>query len=153
MNNSNKFLKIAVALLLITNIALVAFILLGKNGKVKKDSRPDITEMLAKEVGLTEEQKTTHRQMHAEHRKMMKPLMDSIREAKISYYKNIKEASNDSLINLYSSQISALQISIDKTMLTHLLKVRAFLQPAQQAKFDTVVIKMMSRSRRDSAAK
>jgi periplasmic protein CpxP/Spy len=148
--NNTKFLKTAVLLLLVANIALVAFILLGKSGKVGRGGRPDMTEMLAKELGLSDEQKSTHRQINEEHRKVTKPLMDSIRTAKKNLYEAGKLAIiNDSIINAHTNKIAALQISFDKSMLGHFQKVRALLKPEQQIKFDTLVLKMISRSRRD----
>jgi hypothetical protein len=110
--------------------------------------------MLAKELGFSEDQKATHRQMSEEHKKATKPLMDSIREAKINYYESIKSATvTDSVINLYGNKVSALQISLDKALFAHFKRVRAFLQPAQQLKYDTLVVKMISRGKKDSAAK
>lgn len=154
MQNTNKYLKITVALLLIANIALVAFMLWGKGDKVRKNNRPDITEMLAKELGFSEEQKTTHRQMSEENKKATRLLMDSIREEKVRYYESIKNLDlNDSLINRYESNVSALQIKLDKTMFAHFKRVRAFLQPAQQLKYDTLVVKMMNKGKRDSSAR
>ncbi|MFM2338863.1 MAG: hypothetical protein RL115_2056 [Bacteroidota bacterium] len=152
--NTNKYLKIAVALLLITNIALVVFTLWGKAEKTKRYSRPDITEMLAKELGFSEDQKATHRKMSEEHKKVIKPLMEAILAAKINYYTSIKETNvSDSVINEWGDKIAALQINLDKALFTHFKKVRSFLQPAQQLKYDSLVIKMMNRGKRDSAFK
>jgi hypothetical protein len=154
MQNTNKFLKIAVLLLLAANIALVAFMVWGKPEKNRKIGRQDPTEMLAKELGLSDEQKVTHRQMKEEHMKSIKGLMDSIRDVKVSFYTLNKQAQlNDSLLNVYGGQISALQIKADKAMLAHFKRVRAFLKPEQQLKYDTLVIKMINRGRKDSAAK
>ncbi|MEN9548317.1 MAG: hypothetical protein RIR12_908 [Bacteroidota bacterium] len=152
--NTNKYLKIAVALLLITNIALVVFTLWGKAEKTKRYNRPDITEMLAKELGFSEDQKTTHRKMSEEHKKVIKPLMEAILAAKINYYTSIKEANvSDTVINEWGDKIAALQLNLDKALFTHFKKVRSFLQPAQQLKYDSLVIKMMNRGKRDSAFK
>ena len=141
-------------LLLAANIALVAFMVWGRPQKGTKTGRQDPTEMLAKELGLSDEQKVTHRQMKEEHMKSIKGLMDSIRDVKASFYTLNKEAQlNDSLLNIYGSRVSALQITIDKAMLTHFKRVRAFLKPEQQLKYDTLVIKMINRGRRDTAAK
>ncbi len=156
MQNSSKLLKIAVALLLIANIALVAFMVFGRSEKSKRGNgtKPDATEMLAKELGLTDEQKTTHRQMKEEQNKTLRPLTDSIRDIKVQFYSLNKEAQlNDSLLNEYVSRVSALQLKVDKKMLAHFNKVRAFLKPEQQVKYDTLVIKMINRGRRDSTNK
>ena len=62
-SSSNKILTIAVVLLLIANIALVAFLVMGKN---KKNSwhggggKGDPSEMMAKELNMTEQQKKDH---------------------------------------------------------------------------------------------
>jgi septal ring factor EnvC (AmiA/AmiB activator) len=156
MQNSNKFLKIAVALLLIANIGLVAMMIWGKNGKGRGHytRSSDPIEMMAKELGLTEQQKTEQRQMKGEHMKAVKPLMDSLRDAKVNFYMLNKEAQlSDSLLNSYGEMVSAMQVKIDKAMLAHFKKVRASLKSEQQPKFDTLVKKMMQRGRKDTAQK
>jgi periplasmic protein CpxP/Spy len=153
MQNSNKILKVAVLLLLVANIALVAFMVLGK--KKPEDKRKiSPEEMFAKELGLSEDQKATHRQMKDAHMKVIRPLMDSLRDAKTAFYMQTKESElSDSLLTAYSDQISALQIKVDKATLAHFKRVRVFLKPEQQPKFDTLVKKMMQRGRKDTAQK
>jgi len=71
MRNNNKILTIAVVLLLLTNIALVAFMLTGKRGKGReKYERPDPAEMMAKELSMTDQQQTDYKQLRDEHFKM-----------------------------------------------------------------------------------
>jgi periplasmic protein CpxP/Spy len=152
MQSSNKVLKIAVLLLLVANIALVAFMVMGKKKEEKK--RPSPEEVMAKELGLSDDQKTAHRQMKDAHMKIVRPLMDSLRDAKTAFYMQSKESElSDSLLTAYGDQISSLQIKVDKATLAHFKRVRAFLKPEQQPKFDTLVKKMMQRGRKDTAQK
>jgi periplasmic protein CpxP/Spy len=152
MQSSNKILKVAVLLLLVTNIALVAFMVMGKKKPPKEKVSPE--EVFAKELGLSDDQKATHRQMKDAHMKVIRPLMDSLRDAKTAFYMQTKESElSDSLLTAYSNQISSLQIKADKATLAHFKRVRAFLKPDQQPKFDTLVKKMMQRGRKDTAQK
>jgi Spy/CpxP family protein refolding chaperone len=154
-NSTNKVLTIAVVLLLITNIALVAFMMFGKG---KKDGRrgggKEPSEMMVKELGMTEDQKKQHKQLREEHFKTLKPYFDSLRTAKAAFFQLTKMPDvNDSTINNYYQKVANWQLQIDKLTFAHFKKVRTIFSPEQQPKFDEFVQKMMQRGRRDSARK
>jgi len=156
MNNSNKFLTVAVVLLLITNIALVVFMFTGKNNRRgwHSDGRKDPSELMAKELGMTDQQRKEQKLLKEEHFKTIKPLFDSLRAAKSAFFALSKEQNvSDSLINVYHNRISEKQFEIDKLTFVHFKKVRALFTPEQQPKFDEFVQKMMQKDRRDSAEK
>lgn len=155
-NNNSKILTIAVVLLLITNIALVAFMVMGRNNR--KDDRGggkgDPSELMAKELNMTEEQKKEHKLLKDEHLKNIKPLFDSVRAAKIAFYALVKDTTvSDSTINVYSQRICERQSAIDKLTFAHFKKIRKLFTQEQLPKFDEFVQKMMQRNRRDSAMK
>lgn len=156
-SSSNKILTIAVVLLLIANIALVAFLVMGKN---KKNSwhggggKGDPSEMMAKELNMTEQQKKDHKLLKEEHFKTIKPLFDSLRAAKTAFYALVKDATvTDSTVNVYSQRINEKQTAIDLLTFAHFKKVRNLFTTEQQPKFDEFVQKMMQRGRKDSAGK
>ncbi|MBK6936574.1 MAG: Spy/CpxP family protein refolding chaperone [Chitinophagaceae bacterium] len=155
MKNSNKILSITVVLLLLANIALVVMLVTGNGfGHKSQNKRIDPAEMMAKELGLNEQQKASHKLLKEEHMKTMKPLFDSLREVKSAFYMLTKEQElSDSLLNAYGHTITDLQIRIDKATFAHFKKVRAMLTPEQQPKFDTLVKKMMTRSKRSDQGK
>ena len=65
-NSSNKILSVAVVLLLIANIGLVIFLMNGKgrnDGKRIGGGKGDPSEMMAKELGMTEQQIKEHKQL------------------------------------------------------------------------------------------
>lgn len=155
-SSTNKILTIAVVLLLLTNIALVVFMLTGKKGGPGKQSqRPSTSEMMAKELNMTEAQKTQHQQLREEHLKNIRPLFDSVRAAKTALYNLLKDPSvNDSLAAVYTRQISERQIAIEQLTFAHFKRVRNLFTPEQQPRFDEFVQKMMmQRGKRDSAQK
>ena len=154
-NSNNRILTIAVVLLLIANIALVAFLVMGKkkNGDGPR-GKGDPSEMLAKELNMTEEQKKEHKLLKGEHLKNIKPLFDSVRAAKTGFYALLKDSTvSDSVLDIYSRKITEQQSTIDKLTFAHFKRIRNLFTAEQQTKFDTFVQKMMQRGRKDSADK
>ena len=80
-NSNNKILTIAVVLLLLTNIALVVFMMKGSNSHYGKHpgGRDEPFEMMVKELNMTEQQQKDFKQQKEEHFKNIKPLFDSVR--------------------------------------------------------------------------
>lgn len=154
MKSSNKILTIAVILLLITNITLVAIMVMGKGNKERRSGREQAFEMMVKELDMTEAQQKEYKQLKELHFKDSKPLFDSLRAARNAFFALVKDSSaNDSVMALHSQRISERQAAIDRNTFAHFRKVRQLFTPEQQPKFDTFVQKMMQRRRdsRDSA--
>ncbi|MCX6317251.1 MAG: Spy/CpxP family protein refolding chaperone [Bacteroidetes bacterium] len=154
MRSSNKMLTIAVILLLITNIALVAILVLGKDKKDRRGGREEAFEMMVKELSMTDAQQKDYKAMKEAHMKDSKPLFDSLRTARNAFFALVKDtAVTDSIMAVYSQRISERQAAIDKNIFAHFKKVRNLFTPEQQPKFDTFVQKMMQRRRdnKDSA--
>ena len=155
-SSNNKILTIAVVLLLIINIALVAFMVMGKSKSTAKRpaGKGDPAEMMAKELNMTEQQIKDHKQLKEDHFKNIKPLFDSVRVAKTAFFALLKDSTTtDSMINLYSQRVSEKQSAIDKLTFAHFRRVRNLFTAEQQPKFDEFVQKMMQRGRKDSTAK
>lgn len=154
MKSSNKILTIAVILLLITNIALVAMMVMGKGKKERRSGREQAFEMMVKELDMTEAQQKEYKQLKELHLKDSKPLFDSLRAARNAFFALVKDtAATDSMLAMHSQRISERQAAIDRNIFAHFRKVRQLFTPEQQPKFDTFVQKMMQRKRdsRDSA--
>jgi protein CpxP len=155
-NSGNRILTIAVVLLLITNIALVAFMVLGRNkqGGRHATGRGDMAEMMARELNMTDQQKKDHKQLKEEHLKNIRPLLDSVRATKTALFALVKDSSvNDSTVNVYTQRICGTQSAIDQLTFAHFRRVRNLFTAEQQPKFDEFVQKMMQRGRRDSTGK
>jgi Spy/CpxP family protein refolding chaperone len=153
-NYNNKFLIVAVVLLLLTNIFLVFMMLKGKGTKNDWRNRKEPFEMMAKELKMTEEQRKEYKLFREEHQKIIRPLFDSIRVAKTAYFDYVKEnnaASEDSAFNIYKLKVSDRMTEIDKLTFAHFKKVRALFTPEQLPQFDEFLKKMMQRGRRDSS--
>ena len=152
-NTTNKFLLVSTILLLLANIALVAFIFFGR-GKKPAGGGKDMFDKLVKEIGMDGAQKKKYDSMREAHFTKIRPLFDSMRVTRQELFKLIKTDSvNDSLVNVYTNRISEKQTLADKLTLEHFRKVRSFLNADQQIKYEAFVQKMMQRGRRDSSGK
>lgn len=156
MKSNNKILSIAVALLLITNIALVIFMLKGKNEPDSKrsGSKGDPFENMAKELKMTEEQKKEHLRFRDEYFKIVRPLFDSVRSAKSAFFALVKDSTvTDSMMNVYNKKHSDIQYTIDSLTFKHFYRVRALYAGEQQKKYDEMVQKMMQRQNNKGSRK
>lgn len=154
-NTTNRILVIAVGLLLLTNIALVVFMVSGKNKSGGRNhGKGDPFEMMVKELSMTEQQQTEYKQYKEEHLKKIKPLFDSVRAAKTAFFVLLKDSTvSDSIVLANSQRISERQAAVDQATFAHFKKVRKLFTTEQQPKFDSFIQKMMQRGRRDSANK
>lgn len=153
-SSTNKILTIAVVLLLLVNIALIVFIVRGKDSAKRPNGRGNPSDMMAKELNMTEEQKKNHKLLKEEHLKNIKPLFDSIRADKTALYALLKDSTaNDGKVDKYTQQISEKQSAIDKLTFAHFKRIRNLFTAEQQPKFDEFVLKMMQRGRKDSTDK
>ena len=153
MKRNNNILTIAVVLLLLTNIALVVFMFMGKN---KQDGKPrgrkDPFEAMAKELNMTDQQQKDFKQLREDHFKTIRPYMDSVRSAKTAFFALIKDANtNDSTINVYNQRVMDQQSRLDKMTFDHFRRVRNLFTAEQQPKFDSFMQKMMQRRRGDTS--
>lgn len=152
MKNSNKILTLVIGLLLVSNIVLVYFLVSGK--KPPRKDRPDPSEVMIKEVGMDKEQSAIHKQMKDNHFKAVRPLYDSLRTAKATYFGLVKDTTiSESTVKTYRDKIAAWQSTIDSMTFAHFRKMRSLLKPEQQVKYDEFVQKLMQRGRKDSTAK
>ena len=159
--STTKILTIAVILLLLVNIAMLIFMLnRGKRPHDAKNPRGknnDPFEMLAKELNMTDEQRSTHLKLRDEYFNSVRPLFDSVRTAKEEFFGLIKETNvNEHLVDSFANRIAERQFAADKLTFEHFRRVRALYNPDQQKKYDELVIKMIQRSgnkKRDSADK
>ena len=153
-SSTNKILTIAVILLLVTNIALVIFMVKGKSHRDTRTTKSDAYEMMVKELGMTDQQQKDYKQLKEDHFKSIRPLFDSLRAAKSAFFSLIKDSTiADSTINSYEQQISEKQSVIDKLTFAHFKRVRNLFTPEQQPKFDEFIKKMMQQRRKDSTNK
>lgn len=157
---TNRILTIAVILLLAVNVTMLIFMFKGRGHREMRRKGGGTIDMMAKELNMTEQQKTDFNKLRDEHFAAIKPVFDSVRTLKKSLFELVKaENLNDSLVNTYSALISEQQAIIDRMTIHHFRKVRTLFTGDQQKKFEDFVQKMMQRRggpgglRKDSTGK
>jgi periplasmic protein CpxP/Spy len=145
---NNKILLFIIAVLLLTNVALLYFKVWNRDerGKGQGGNKGMLTGVLEKEVGFSKEQLAQYEDIRTKHFESMKPYFDAVRNAKDSLYSLMKlEYVTDSLADAYAERVSERQKQVELKMFRYLKTVEALCTPEQRPKFDSVVKKMVKR--------
>ena len=161
----NKIYVSLIGLLLLSNLALVAFFVMNKPEKreVRREHPGSyMKDALKNDVGFTEQQMAEFDKMADQHRQQMRPLFEDIGKTKESFYKMLSQPQTaDTVLNQAASQIGDKQKAIDIKIFTHLQNIRQLCTPEQQSAFDSLIQRVVHRmifpmrrgdSRKDSAA-
>lgn len=159
MNRSkNKVLLLVIAILLVSNIVMLAFLFGSKEPKkTEQQQRPvgGISEYLKKDVGFTEQQSQQFEILRKEHRAKMQPIFEDLRKTKLDFYLRLNDSTllNDSLFTT-GRIIGDKQTNLDVQIFNHFRNVRALCTPEQRPKFDslypTIIKKMIEWPRRNN---
>ena len=139
----NKIYLLLIGILLLSNLALVAFFVFNRPGKKEvKRERPGgyMKEALKNEVGFNDQQLARFEDMAAKHKEQMRPLFEDISKTKESFYKLLTQPGTpDSTLNISAREIGERQRLLDLKIFTHFQNIRELCTPEQQTKFDTLV--------------
>ena len=146
--SKNKSLIFIIAVLLLTNIAVLGYFLWYKKPAGGHDEHkkrpPGIEYPLQNEVGFSEAQLVQYRQMRDEQMNAIKPMFDDMRKSKDSLFRMIS-IENDSSVSLLAEAISQKQKAIDLRMYNHFKRIRGLCTPEQLPKYDSLIQRMMSK--------
>jgi protein CpxP len=139
----NKIYVFLIGILLLSNLALVAFFVWNQppRKEVHRD-RPGsyMQEALKNDVGFTDEQMTRFEAMATQHRQQMRPLFEDITQTKESFYRMLAQpAVSDSQLRRAAEQIGEKQELIDLKIFTHFQSIRQLCTPNQQPQFDSLI--------------
>lgn len=145
----NKIYVSLIGLLLLSNLALVAFFVMNKPEKreIHKD-RPGsyMKDALKNEVGFNDEQMAAFDKMVDQHRQQMRPMFEDITKTKESFYKLLTQPRTpDTILNVAAQQIGEKQKSIDIKIFNHFQNIRQLCTPEQQPAFDSLIQRVVHR--------
>lgn len=143
MNSSrNKVLLALVAILLLTNLALVAFFVIKKEPQKKeaRQSRSAVMRgMLKDSVGFNEQQLQRFDTIRQQHEQDLKPLFENMRDAKLSFYRQMNAARDTAAIITASNEIGETQKAVDLAFYKYFQNIRALCTPQQLTSYDSLV--------------
>lgn len=134
-----------VIILVASNILLGYLLMQSGNQPVKNKKKANDVSAWYAEVGLEQSQIDTFKILKEEYFKDMKPLWGDIRQLKDSLYQQLDKGVEDSTAQHLLSLISQKNLEIDTRTYLHFTKLRKFCTPTQQARFDTIIPKLISR--------
>lgn len=142
-----KTLLFIIAVLLISNIALVVYVFSGRCGHKpppKEQNKSGITSALQNEVGFTEQQLAQYKNLREEHWKIAKPLFDSMQKGKERLFILTQTAAvEDSVVQAAAAAIAENQKLMELQSFRHFKQVRDLCNPEQLSKYDTVLKKIV----------
>jgi protein CpxP len=160
MNASrNKTLLAIIAVLLVSNIAvLLYFVVLKDNWRRAEKRRSPMTEFLQKEVGFSQQQLALFDSLKRHHHEVVKPLGEDLSRSRDTLYLLIAHpAVTDSALQAAAAAIGRKQAVLELKLFDNFRQIRAICTPAQLPRFDSLapslVRKMMVPSRRPPSKK
>ena len=147
--NTNKILISIIAILLISNMAILTFFLMKKDGG-RMEKRPDrktmIADFLKKEIGFNQAQLQQYDTLSDRHRENVKKMFEGLRSSKDKQFKQLTAGDfSDSVINNVADQSAASQKTMELQMFNHLKNIRTLCTPEQLPKFDSLFVKVLNR--------
>ena len=144
----SKLFLLIIAILLISNMGMLYFLLNKDDGKKTLPKGRDFIakEFLQKEVGFTEGQMQQYDTLAKMHREKMKGTFEEMRNSKEQQFKELgRHAFSDSAIAEAVTQSVEKQKLMELQFYNHMLEVRKICSAEQLSKFDSLFYKMWSR--------
>lgn len=139
---NNKISTWLISILIMANIATLAFFWIG-HFKNQKENSPK--EFLSKNLNFSKSQKNAYFKLAKEHNESAKIIRDQIKIDKESLFQLLKsDTINDSIRNDKALKVSMSIQSLDILTFEHFRKVRALCNEEQKSKFDELIQKMVS---------
>lgn len=153
MNNPQSKYRTLIAiivLLLITNIAVLAYFMLNKKpqerGGRNDKTRPGFEAVLQKEVGFNEQQIAQFKTLKSQHWATAKRKMEELKKVKLNLFNLTKEESpSDSVINNLADSIASLQKQIELNSFQHFKATRKICTTEQQPSYDSLMRKIITK--------
>ena len=145
----NRILILAIIILLLTNIAMLIFLLMH-DGRGKKGFHGGreamINEFLKKDIGFSQTQLHQFDTLSKKQHEQIRPLFDEARKNKEDQLKQLATAGfTDSAISVAAGQSSEKQKAIETNMFRHIREIRTICSSDQLPKFDSLVYKIIGK--------
>ncbi len=136
-------------IILVASNILLGYLLMqtGNQPAQKKRKGNDVSAWYA-EVGLEQDQIDTFKILKEEYFNDMKTLWSDLRQLKDSLYQQLDKGVEDSSSQNILLMISQKNLEADSRTFLHFTKLRKFCTPTQQARFDTIIPKLINRTGR-----
>ena len=139
-SSPNKTLVAIIAVLLVSNIAvLFYFVVMKDSGHRGEKRRSPMTEFLQKEVGFSDKQLALFDSLKRHHHELVKPLGDDLSRSRDTLYMLMgNPAATDSALRAAATVIGNKQALLELKLFDNFRQIRAICTPAQLPRFDSL---------------
>ena len=149
MNQSKyKWMLFIMLILLISNVVMAFFLFGDALKSPSKKGKEDMAMKIYREIGLDSAQVKVFLSSRDDYFEQMRPVWGDIRKLKDSLYHHMEINSSDTVVNALLDKITERNRYADSFTYDHFSKLRTLCTPDQQVRFDTIIPKMINRSRR-----
>jgi len=149
---SNKTLLLIICVLLLTNIAVLAWVLWPRHGSGAADMQRNgsgASELLKSDVGFDAAQLAQYKTLKDRQKETVRPLFEDMRNSKDSLFRLLGDSLvTDSTLNNITDHIAAKQKSLDLLTFHHFSELRKICRPDQRVAYDSMVVRMFHRNGR-----
>ena len=145
-NPRQKRLLILVGILLITNVITLAFLWTTRKPKHPSSPKPRMGQFMVDQLQFDSTQEAAYWNLRDSLISKQRPIMDSLRIAKKSFYDLLNYPPvSDSALEARSNAVLGIQQKLDLITFRHFQQVRNVCHPEQYQKFDTVIKEIVHR--------
>lgn len=142
--NKNKWLTALVLLLVLGNLASLAYLWIGRGRQAPPPQPARADAFIIRELQLDATQQQQYRRLVEEHRRRTQDIRANIRAAKDEFFGLLQDtATTDSAKTAAAARISRFTEELDLVTFQHFQQVRAICTPQQQQHFDEIIRKVI----------
>ncbi len=137
---NTRSLVFIIIFLLLTNIIMLCFLLLSRNGNSGEHGKDlnMVGTYLKDQVGFNEQQMNAYQKLRKDDFDHTRLLFQTVKSAKDSFYQNIyRQDVADSSLQKSAKVIGERQVTVDMQMLRHFKNIRSLCTSQQLPKFDS----------------
>jgi hypothetical protein len=146
---NNKGLIFLIVILLLTNIAVLAYFLWPKQPDKLANperNRYKLLEPLKNEVGFTDSQITDYKKIRDSRSGRIRGKVEDLRRVRDNFYRLLSMGNaSDSLLNSFADSIANRQKLLDLETFAHFKQLRTLCTPDQEVKYDSMVQRIVHR--------
>jgi periplasmic protein CpxP/Spy len=137
----NRWLIIAIVLLLLINTATIALLWSGKDGgKPPGPGGEAAAEFIIRETKMDDAQRQQYRQLVQQHRDAAEELRREMGRSKENFFELLRQTNvADSVLRAASAKANEKSQELDMLTFRHFAEVRKLLRPDQQQTFDDII--------------
>jgi len=151
--NKSKLYLLIIGILLVTNIAVLFFLLRGQHDEGGHPPRNDrgamMRDFLQNEIGFSAQQLQQYDTLSKQHRENTKAQFDSLRSSKEQEFKELgSRGFSDSAIFEMVGRSAEKQKTMEFQLLNHFAAIRKLCTAEQQPKFDSLFYKIWNKKKK-----